>query len=149
MLAQLLVPFEYGFGGAIGSGRQWMPWIALDDMVRLIAAAIANPAFSGPVNATAPEPVRNATFTQELARALHRPALLRLPAAPLRWLAGDMAEELLLTGRRVVPDKALKAGFVFRHANLRAALTAILGGASEHDPMRRALPHLPAPAAKK
>ena len=149
MLAQLLIPFEYGLGGAIGSGRQWMAWIALDDMVRLIAAASANPAFSGPVNATAPEPVRNATFTQELARALHRPALLRLPAAPLRWLAGDMAEELLLTGRRVVPDKALRNGFVFRHANLRAALTAILGGASEHDPMRRALPHLPAPAAKK
>ena len=127
-----------------------MPWIALDDIVRLIAAAIANPAFTGAVNATAPEPVRNATFTHELARALHRPALLRLPAAPLRWLGGDMAEELLLTGRRVVPDKALRNGFVFRHANLRAALAAILGGASESDDaVHRALPQLPAPAAKK
>jgi uncharacterized protein (TIGR01777 family) len=129
MLAQMLVPFEYGLGGAIGSGRQWMPWIALDDTVRLIAAAIADPAFSGPVNATAPEPVRNETFTQELARALHRPAWLRLPAAPLRWLGGDMAEELLLTGRRVVPDKALRNGFVFRYPSLRAALAAILGPA--------------------
>ena len=127
MLAQMLTPFEYGFGGPIGSGRQWMAWIALDDMVRLIAYAIANPSLTGPVNATAPEPVRNATFTQELARALHRPAFLRLPAAPLRLLGGDMAEELLLTGRRVVPEKALQNGFVFRYPTLRAALAAILG----------------------
>src|SRR6185295_251843 len=102
-------------------------WIELDDMVRLMAYAIANPALTGPVNATAPEPVRNATFTQELARALHRPAFLRLPAAPLRLLGGDMVQELLLTGRRVVPEKALKHGFVFRHPTLRAALAAILG----------------------
>ena len=150
MLAQLLAPFEYGLGGPIGSGRQWMPWIALDDLVRLIVYAIANPALSGPVNATAPEPVRNATFAQELARALHRPALLRLPATPLRWLAGDMADELLLTGRRVIPEKALKSGFVFRHPGLRAALAAILGGsAANTDQPVRVLPHLPAPAAKK
>jgi NAD dependent epimerase/dehydratase family enzyme len=71
--------------------------------------------------------VRNATFTHELARALHRPAFLRLPAAPLRLLGGDMAEELLLTGRRVVPEKALKHGFVFQYSTLRAALAAILG----------------------
>ena len=127
MLAQMLPPFEYGFGGAIGSGRQWMPWIALDDIVRLIAYAMATPALAGPVNATAPEPVRNTTFTRELARALHRPAFLRLPAAPLRLFGGDMVEELLLTGRRVVPEKALKHGFVFRHPTLRAALAAILG----------------------
>lgn len=127
MLAQMLTPFEYGLGGPIGSGRQWMPWIALDDVVRLIGYAIADPSLAGPVNATAPEPVRNATFTQELARALHRPAVLRLPAAPLRLIGGDMAEELLLTGRRVVPEKALKHGFVFRHPTLRGALAAILG----------------------
>jgi NAD dependent epimerase/dehydratase family enzyme len=126
-----------------------MPWIALDDMVRLIVTTIANPAFTGPVNATAPEPVRNATFAHELGRALHRPALLRLPAAPLRWLAGDMAEELLLTGRRVVPEKALRNGFVFRHPNLRSALTAILGGAAAGNDLPHAMPHLPAPAAKK
>jgi uncharacterized protein (TIGR01777 family) len=151
MLAQMLIPFEYGLGGPIGSGRQWMPWIALDDMVRLIAYAIANPALTGPVNATAPEPVRNATFAQELGRALHRPALLRLPAALLRWLGGDMAEELLLTGRRVVPEKALRNGFVFRHASLRAALAAILGGAAAaaNDDLPHAMTHLPAPAAKK
>jgi uncharacterized protein len=150
MLANMLTPFEYGLGGPIGSGRQWMPWIARDDMVRLIAHAIATPALRGPVNATAPEPVRNATFTHELARALHRPAFLRLPAAPLRWLGGDMAEELLLTGRRVVPDKALKSGFVFRYPSLRAALAAILGNADtkNDNPIRHAMPHLPATAKK-
>ena len=89
-----------------GSG---MSWIALDDMVRLIAHAIATPSLTGPVNATAPEPVRNATFTRELGRALHRPAFLRLPAAPLRLIGGDMAEGLAARpARRVVPDKALK-----------------------------------------
>ena len=84
MLAQMLTPFEYGLGGPIGSGKQWMAWIELDDIVRLIAHAVATPSLTGAVNATAPEPVRNATFTHELAHALHRPAFLRLPAAPLR-----------------------------------------------------------------
>ena len=128
MLASMLTPFEYGLGGPIGAGTQWMSWVERDDVVRLIAHAIATPALSGPVNATAPEPVRNATFTRELARALHRPALLRVPAAPLRLIAGDFAEELLLGGRRVFPEKALASGFAFRHATLRSALAAILGG---------------------
>ena len=116
-----------GLGGPIGSGRQWMSWIALEDMVRLIAHAIATPALTGPVNATAPEPVRNATFAHELGRALHRPAFLRLPAAPLRFIGGDMVNDLILSGARIVPDKVLKSGFVFRHATLPAALAAILG----------------------
>jgi uncharacterized protein (TIGR01777 family) len=151
MLASLLSPFEYGLGGPIGSGTQWMSWIARDDLVRLIAHAIATPSLAGPVNATAPEPVRNATFARELGRALHRPAFLRLPAAPLRFAGGDLAEELLLGGQRVVPEKALKSGFVFRHPSLRAALAAMLGSStigSAGDPLRHALPHLPA-AAKK
>ena len=99
----------------------------MDDMVRLIAHAIATPTLTGPVNATAPDPVRNATFAQELGRALHRPAFLRLPATPLRLIGGDMVKDLLLSGARIVPDKALKSGFVFRHATLPAALAAILG----------------------
>jgi uncharacterized protein len=127
MLANLLVPFEYGLGGPIGSGRQWQSWIALDDMVRLIAHAIATPALAGAVNATAPEPVRNATFAHELGRALHRPVFLRLPAAPLRLLGGDMVKDLLLSGARIVPEKALKSGFVFRYPTLPGALAAILG----------------------
>ena len=150
MLAQMLIPFEYGLGGPIGSGRQWMSWIALDDMVRLIAAAIADPALTGAVNATAPEPVRNATFTHELGRALHRPALLRLPAAPLRWLGGDMAEELLLTGRRVVPDKALATASCSATPTCapRWPRSSAARSASD-DAVHRALPQLPAPAAKK
>jgi uncharacterized protein len=128
VLGGLLTPFEFGLGGPIGSGRQWMPWIDRDDMVRLIIHAIATPELHGPVNATAPEPVRNATFTRELAHALHRPALMRLPATPLRVLGGQMAEELLLTGRRVVPEKALASGFVFWHPTLSGALAGLLGG---------------------
>jgi uncharacterized protein (TIGR01777 family) len=127
MLANLLVPFEYGLGGPIGSGRQWWSWIERDDLIRLIAHAAATPSLKGVVNATAPEPVRNATFTQELGHALHRPAFMRLPAAPLRWFAGDLADELLLGGQRVVPEKALASGFTFCHATLRSALAAMLG----------------------
>jgi NAD dependent epimerase/dehydratase family enzyme len=104
-----------------------MSWIERDDLVRLIAHAVATPSLAGPVNATAPEPVRNVAFAQELGRALHRPAVLRLPAAPLRLAAGDLAEELLLGGQRVIPEKALKHGFVFRHPTVRAAFAAIFG----------------------
>jgi uncharacterized protein len=126
MLANLLPPFEYGLGGPFGSGRQWVSWIERDDLIRLMSHAIASETMTGPVNATAPEPVRNAAFMRELGRALRRPALLRVPAAPLRLLAGDLARELLLGGQKVVPEKALGNGFVFRHPNLRAALEAIL-----------------------
>ncbi|MGB9368417.1 MAG: DUF1731 domain-containing protein, partial [Xanthobacteraceae bacterium] len=83
------------------------------------------------VNATAPEPVRNAAFAHELGRALHRPAVLRLPAAPLRLLGGDMVKDLLLSGARIVPEKALKSGFAFRHATLPSALAAILGTSAQ------------------
>jgi NAD dependent epimerase/dehydratase family enzyme len=83
------------------------------------------------VNATAPAPVKNATFARELARALHRPARLRLPAFVLRRLLGDLADELLLGGQRVLPDKALGFGFEFRHPTLAGALAAMLGGAPQ------------------
>ena len=128
MLAQLLLPFEFGLGGPIGSGRQWMSWIARDDLIRLMAHAIATPRLTGPVNATAPTPVTNAEFAAELARALHRPALLRLPAWLLRLVAGDLAKELLIGGQRVIPDKADVSGFVFRHVTLASALAAMLAG---------------------
>src|SRR5262245_16043361 len=128
MLAQLLLPFEFGFGGPIGSGRQWMSWIERDDLIRLIAHAIATPRLTGPVNATAPTPVTNAVFVAELARALHRPALLRLPAWLLRLVAGDLAKELLIGGQRVFPDKANVSGFAFRYVTLASALAALLRG---------------------
>ena len=126
MIARLLMPFEFGLGGPIGSGRQWMSWIERDDLVRLIAHVIASPEMSGPINATAPIPVTNNKFTAELARRLHRPAVFRIPDALLRRLGGDFANELLLGGQRVIPNKALSNGFVFRHETLRSAFEAIL-----------------------
>jgi uncharacterized protein (TIGR01777 family) len=135
MLSQLLTPFEFGLGGPIGSGRQWMSWIERDDLVRLIAHVIATPSFTGPVNATAPIPVTNAVFAQALGRALKRPALLRVPAAVLHHVAGAFADELMLGGQRVIPDKALLSGFVFRHETVRSALDAILGNAAATRPM--------------
>jgi NAD dependent epimerase/dehydratase family enzyme len=125
-----------------------MSWIERDDLIRLIAHAIADPALKGPVNATAPEPVRNAAFARELGRALHRPAFLAIPA-PLLRLLGDLADELLLGGQRVVPEKALKSGFMFRHATLRSALGAMLGGETHDAGQRTSIAlHLPAPAKK-
>jgi uncharacterized protein (TIGR01777 family) len=128
MLGNMLAPFEFGLGGAIGSGEQWMSWIERDDLIRLIAHIVANPQFTGAVNATAPVPVKNATFVQELGRALHRPALMRMPALVLHPLLGDLADELLLGGQRVLPDKADAGGFKFRHDTLRSALSAMFEG---------------------
>jgi len=126
-LARLLLPFRLGLGGSIGSGKQWMSWIERDDLIRLIAHAIATPRLTGPVNATAPHPVTNARFAAALAQALHRPALLRLPAWLLRLVAGDLARELLIGGQRVIPDKADASGFVFRHPELADAFAVMLG----------------------
>jgi uncharacterized protein (TIGR01777 family) len=125
-LSRMLTPFEFGLGGPFGSGAQWMSWIERDDLIRLIAHVMVTADMTGPVNATAPLPVRNVTFTAELARHLGRPTLLRVPAGLLRRIGGDFAEELLLGGQRVVPNKALSSGFVFRHQSLRSALEAIL-----------------------
>lgn len=127
MLARLLTPFEFGLGGRFGSGAHWMSWIHRDDMVRLIVHAIATPALSGPLNATAPEPVTNDVFTRSLAKALHRLALIPIPAWPLRLVLGDFAEELLLSGQRVLPHAALQSGFRFHHATIDAALRDIVG----------------------
>jgi uncharacterized protein (TIGR01777 family) len=127
-LSRLLLPFEFGLGGPLGRGTQWMSWIERDDLVRLMAHIIATPSLTGAVNATAPVPVPNWTFAQELGKALHRPARLPLPAPVLR-LAGDFATELLLGGQRVLPDKAEASGFKFRHETLASAFAAILGGA--------------------
>jgi uncharacterized protein (TIGR01777 family) len=141
MLARMLTPFEFGLGGPIGSGTQWMSWIERDDLVRLIAHVIARPELTGAINATAPTPVRNAAFATELGRALHRPAMLRVPAALLHRLAGDLAAELLLGGQRVLPEKALASGFVFRHRTLDGALAAVLGGTATTALARSSRPH--------
>lgn len=130
MLSQLLLPYEFGFGGPVGSGRQWMSWIERDDLVRLIAHIMVTPSLTGAVNATAPTPVTNADFAEALGAALHRPARLRCPAAVLRCLAGQLADEVLLGGQRVLPDKIQASGFAFRHETLRSALAAIFAPSS-------------------
>lgn len=130
LLAKMLPAFDLCLGGRIGSGRQWMSWIALDDLVRLIALTIGNQRLDGAVNATAPQPVRNADFTRALAAGLHRFAVIPLPAKPLEWVAGDFARELLLGGQRVYPAKALASGFRFTTPELSAALAKILASSS-------------------
>ncbi len=127
MLARMLMPFEFGLGGPMGSGRQWMSWIALNDCVRLILHAVAEPRVSGALNATAPNPATNRDLSQALGRALNRPAVLAAPALPLRLVLGDFADELLLGGQRVLPNKALATGFRFRQPDLDAALAGIVG----------------------
>jgi uncharacterized protein (TIGR01777 family) len=126
LLTRMLTPFEFGLGGPMGSGKQWMSWIERDDLIRLMIHALVRSDIAGPINATAPLPVTNIKFTEELGRRLQRPAVFRIPAALLHHLAGDFADELLLGGQRVIPNKALSSGFVFRHETLRSALEAIL-----------------------
>jgi uncharacterized protein len=127
MLSRMLTPFEFGLGGPFGAGRHWMSWIHRDDLVRLIVHVIRTPSLSGPVNGTAPMPVTNAAFTAALGRALARPAILPVPAAPLRIALGAFAEELLLSGQRVMPMAALKSGFRFTYPAIDDALAAIVG----------------------
>lgn len=126
MLARLLWPFRLGLGGKIGDGRQWLSWIDRDDLVKLILHVMLAPEIQGPVNATSPVPVSNEVFSRTLAETLGRPCLLSTPGGVLRALFGDMAEELMLKGQKVLPRKALDAGFVFDYPNLNSSLKKIL-----------------------
>jgi uncharacterized protein len=125
MLGQLLLPFRLGLGFRIGPGTQYLSWITLADHIRACRFVLAQPGLSGPVNLTGPEPVTNAQFTSALASALHRPALLRLPAGPLRVGLGEVSGELLASCR-VRPARLLSAGFEFRDAQLGPALASAL-----------------------
>ncbi len=125
-LAQMLPPFHWGLGGQLASGRQWMSWIHVDDLVSLIVFLLTRSDIHGPVNGTSPNPVRNADFTKDLADALGRPALLKVPARGLRLIYGEMAE-VLLGSLRVLPAVALAAGFEFKYPTLRPALRNLLG----------------------
>jgi uncharacterized protein (TIGR01777 family) len=127
LLARMLLPFEFGLGAPFGHGRQMMSWISRDDLVRLIVYAVRNAALAGAVNATAPQAATNNAFTTALAAAFGRPALFRIPSAPLRLLLGDFADELLLGGQNVKPAKALAAGFVFADIDLEIVLRGMLG----------------------
>lgn len=120
-LKKMLLPFKLGAGGPVGSGEQWMSWIDRDDVVRMIEWAIDDQGPRGIYNATAPEPVRNRDFARALGRALHRPAFLPAPAFALRIAFGEMAEEVLLGGQRVVPRRAEREGFRFEVPTLDAS----------------------------
>ena len=124
-LERLMLPFKMGVGGRIGTGRQWMPWISLDDAVEVVLRAIRDERLHGPVNAVAGA-VRNADFTDALARALRRPALIPVPAFGIRAVFGQMADEALLAGQRVEPARLRQIGHAFHHPTLDTALAAAL-----------------------
>jgi hypothetical protein len=124
-LAQMLPLFRVGLGGPIAGGQAWTSWIHLNDLVRLIAWAVENPAVCGPVNAVAPNPVRNETFTRALGAALHRPAFFPVPALALKLLYGEMAG-VVLASQRVAPQRAVQSGFQFNWPELDAALGDLL-----------------------
>ena len=124
-LMELVRPFRLWVGGPLGSGRQYMSWIHQADWVDLVRWTIRTQTATGPINATAPNPVTNAQFSRELAHALRRPSWLPAPAFALRLALGEMADALLLSGQRVVPARATALGFHFTYADLRPALTAL------------------------
>jgi uncharacterized protein (TIGR01777 family) len=126
-LARMLLPFQWGLGGPLGRGQQWMSWVALDDVLYAIAFLLNAESVSGPVNLVSPEPVRNSDFTKTLAGVLGRPALLPAPRFALRLALGEMADELLLCSQRAVPQALIEAGFQFRCAHLEDALRQTLG----------------------
>jgi uncharacterized protein len=127
-LGKMLVPFRLGVGGPVAGGRQYISWIHRDDLIGMLLAALTDERWSGPVNATAPEPVTNREFSHALGRALHRPSLLPVPGAALRLLYGEMAE-IVTGGARVVPAKPLVLGYRFKHPELDEALRSALASA--------------------
>lgn len=127
LVGRLLLPFRLGLGARLGSGRQWISWISLRDLVGVILEALGDERYAGPFNAVAPNPVRNAEFTRQLGRALGRPAVFALPAWLLRLVFGQMAREALLSSTRVLPEGLEQVGFRFQDPDLGAALQTMLG----------------------
>jgi len=120
-LAKMLPPFKAGLGGPIGSGRQYMPWIHLDDLVGMYMAAIDHPDFHGPLNASAPEPVTNKQFAKALGKAINRPAVAPVPGFTIKLMYGEMSQ-IVLNGVRMVPGRAAELGYDFQHPDLDEAL---------------------------
>jgi uncharacterized protein (TIGR01777 family) len=130
-LAKMVTPFKFGVGGRLGSGRQWMSWISIDDEVGAIVHLLGDDAPAGPVNLTAPNPAPNRDFTTALGHALGRPTVLPVPKFGLKLaLGGEMAQELLLGGQRVLPTRLLDSGYTFAHPELADALKTALARAS-------------------
>ena len=125
-LDKMLTPFKMGVGGVVGSGKQWMPWIALDDLVNVIVFALDNAELKGAVNTISPGIVTNEGFTKALGAALSRPTILPIPEFAIRLLYGEMGETLLLQGQRMIPEKLQNAGFEFQYPKLEDALKHVL-----------------------
>ncbi len=123
-IKQMVTPFKLGVGGPVGSGKQWVSWIHLDDLVGVFLAALDNETFQGRINGTAPHPVRNKEFSQCLAAALHRPCFLPMPAFMLRLIYGEVAF-LVITGQQVMPSRADELGFSFKHPTCQSAMQAL------------------------
>jgi hypothetical protein len=126
-LAKMLTPFKMGVGGKIGSGKQWMSWIAIDDVVGIIRHALADETLEGAVNTVAPRPVRNEEFTSALGRVLGRPTIFPMPAFAVRLMFGEMGDALLLGSQRVEPARLKASGYQFAYAEIEGALRHVLG----------------------
>lgn len=124
-LAQMLLPFKMGAGGRLGSGRQFMSWIHIDDLISIMLYIKENPSLRGPINAVAPNPVRNNDFTQALASALHRPAILPAPGFALKLLLGEFAN-VLLGSQRALPEVLQQAGYEYAHSEIKTALQSLV-----------------------
>jgi uncharacterized protein (TIGR01777 family) len=121
----MLPPFKAGLGGPIGGGKQYMPWIHLDDLVGIYLAAIDAPDFAGPINAAAPSPATNKDFSHALGRALHRPAVAPVPGFTIKAMYGEMSQ-IVLKGVRMVPARVPELGYAFAHPDLDEALRSTL-----------------------
>ena len=125
-LAKLAQPFRFFLGGPLGSGDQWFSWISLDDEMAAIRFLMEHESLRGAFNLTAPQPVTMKEFCKTLGKVMHRPAWMRVPAFALRLALGKMADEMLLSGQRVLPKRLLEAGFEFRYPQVEKALSAIM-----------------------
>jgi uncharacterized protein (TIGR01777 family) len=125
-LEKMQMPFKLGLGATLGNGKQWMSWIHIEDVIRIIVYLIQHPHLSGAFNLTTPEPVTNSVFTHQLAKNLKRPSILTLPNFIVKMLFGEMANALLLQGQKVIPEKLTHAGYSFKFPKLADALEDIL-----------------------
>ena len=118
----MLLPFKLGLGGRIGKGSQWMSWIHIEDLIGIILYCIDHEEVSGVVNGTAPNPVTSTFFTKTLGKVLKRPTIFPMPVIVVKLLMGQMGEELLLAGKKVLPVKITKEGYIFKYVQLEEAL---------------------------
>lgn len=126
MLAKLLTPFKMGMGGKVGSGKQFISWVALEDAVNAVMLAIQDESIRGPLNVVSPNPVTNEEFTKTLGHVLNRPTALAMPAFAARLAFGEMADEMLLASQKVIPKRLTNAGFVFEYPELESTLKHLL-----------------------